>query len=431
VTTIVSNGIPRSAKSYPLPTQRGSAFMPRQSPNVVDLLRGDRATATFEAMFRSQPMLHAAVMKLVYGIARTPLKSYTMGADDARERDRSSELALLLRKPYPGGSPFKLKAQIALDLHVHGHALCAKVRRRGPGSTVSELWPIPWRHVRTVEDDHGNILGYIIRAGGQSVAVGPDDVVHYELPGGSPIESLARTLALEDAAMTYQAGNMQNGLSPRAAFVTEQRLADGVIPRLKAEIGDFYSGVDNAGKAMILDMGLTPKEVGTSPVDMELVNQRKLSREEVLVAYDLSPSLVGLEHSTFASMAEQRRGWFDAISTKLVLVEETTQAELIDPEMAWDGLFNEFDTGEWLRSDPESQARTAMLEQQSSTTTINERRKWRNLPPIDEAIADTVLIPANMLPADAPVGGTPEQGATDPAALVRGLTLQDLMNPEK
>ena len=423
MTTIVSGGRPRSAKSYPFPTRSNAT--PTTTPNLVALLRGDGATATYEWIFRSQPILHAVVMKLVYGIARTPLKSYTLGEGDARQRDRSSELAALLRKPHPGGSPFHLKAQAALDLHVHGHALQAKFRRRGPGSTVVELWPVPWRHVDPIRDDHQQILGYSIIAGGQRVTVGPEQVLHYELPGGSPIESLRSTLALEDASQTYQAGSIKNGISPRTAFTTEQRLADNVIPRLKAEIGDFYSGVDNAGHAMVLDMGLKPERMGTTPVDLDLIAQRKLSREEVLTAYDVAPILFGLETGSYGAMAEYRRGLYDAIASKLVLIEETMQAQLVDPEPAWDGLFGEFDTNEWMRPDPEARARMHMLNQQSSTNTVNERRAAENLPPIDDPLADTVLFPANMLPAGSDAG-TPMQGVAD-VVLDPGLDTASLL----
>jgi HK97 family phage portal protein len=428
VTVIVSGGRPRSAKSYPFPTAGPGTTV--RTPNLLELLRGDGRIATFEGIFRTQPMLHAVVMKLVYGIARNPLKSYTYGDGDSRERDRTSELALLLRRPYPGGSQFKLKAYTALDLHVHGHALNVKVRRNGPGSTPKELWPVRWKFVDPVRDRHENILGYIVNIGGERLPLGVDDVIHYELPGGSPIESLARTLALEDASQEYQANSIRNGITPRAVFSSEQQLNDKVVERVHKEIGAFYAGVDNAGKAMILEMGLKPDEIGKTPVDLALIDQRKLSRDEVCAAYDVAPALLGLERATQASASELRKGLYDSIATKLVLIEETIQAELVDPEPAWDGLFQEFDTWELLRPDPEAQARADMLSQQSSSTTVNERRKARNLPPIDDPIADTVLLPANMTPlgvqAPASAAGTPEQGATDPAFLVSKLT-QDAM----
>jgi HK97 family phage portal protein len=427
MTIIVSGGRPRNvgAKAYPFRSLTTNTT--GTASKVVELLRGDGLYHSYEGVFRSQPMLHAVVMKLVYGIARNPLKVYSGSELDTRERDRTSSLARLIRRPYPFGSEFQLKASIALDLHVHGHALAVKVRERGAGSTPIELWPVPWRNVQVIRDDHRNILGYNVVVGADPISVGREEVVHYELPGGSPIESLKQTLALEDASQTYQAENIRNGITPRAAFTTDQRLGDNVIPRLREELSKLYAGVENAGHAFILDQGLKPEKLGVSPVDMDLINQRKLSREEVCAAYDVAPTLLGLERGTYASVVDYRKALYDAISTKLVLIEETTNAQLVDPEPAWDGLFTEFDTNELLRPDPEARARMHMLTQQSGTTTVNERRRFENLPPIDEPAADIVFMPVNMLavgqapPAPAE-SGTPEQGQTDAAFLTNAIT---------
>ena len=427
MTVIVSNGRTRTvgAKAYPFPT---NATTTAHSPNIVPLLRGDGVTATYEFLFKSQPMLHAVVMKLVYGIARNPLKSYTGYDDDSRTRDRTSDLARLIRRPYPFGSEFTLKSIIARDLHVHGNALAMKVRERGAGSTPLELHPVPWKFVQVVRDDHERVLGYNVTVGFESYSVGREEVVHFELPGGSPIQALRSTLALEDAAQYYQNENIRNGVTPRAAFTTEQRLADNVLTRTREELNKFYAGVENAGKALVLEMGLKPSNIGMTPVDMALIDQRKLSREEVCAAYDIAPALLGLERGTYASVAEYRKQLYDAIATKLVLVEETMQSQLVDPEPAWDGLFVEFDTNELLRPDPEARARMHMLTQQSGTTSVNERRKFENLPAIEDPAADTVYMPVNMVAVgqapelDNGTAGTPDQGATDPGFLVNAIT---------
>lgn len=443
MTVFESNGKRTSVgrKAYPFPTVSQEIFGP--SPGYLPLLRGD-SVATFEAIFRGQPTLNAAVMKLVYGIARNPLKVYEFDTDgESRRRVRDVSTARLLRNPFPYGSEFALKSKIALDLHIHGQALLVKVRERGAGSTPVELWPVPWRKVQVIRDEHDNVLGFSISQISDTITVGREEVVHFELPGGSPIAPLRRTLALEDAAQVYQGENMRNGITPRAAFVADGRLPDNAIPRLREELRKFYSGSDNAGKSLILDNGLKPEQMGVSPVDMDLISQRRLSREEVCAVLDINPVLLGFEKATYASVAEYRKALYDAIATKLVLIEETMQTQLVDLEPAWDGIFVEFDTGELLRPDPEARARMHMLTQQSSTTSINERRRWENLPPIDDPAADTVFMPANMspvgiapltTPSEDPHPGTPEQGlgqliVTETIASAIGQLMKDMPPP--
>lgn len=396
MTVILSNGKPAAiaSKSYPFTSLTTTTTGP--SAGLVPLLRGESA-ASYEFIFRTQPILHAAIMKQVYGIARNPLKVYQYGLDgESRERVRSHPAAQLIKRPAPGVSEFSFKAALALDLHIHGEALAVKQRERGAGSSPTELWHVPWRWVGKVEDDHGNVLGFVVTVDGRTMPVGPEEVVHIALPGGSPLAPLRRTLALEEAAQTYAGENMRNGMSPRAAFLSETRLPDGVIPRIREELRKLYGGVDNAGSVAIIDNGLKPERIGMSPIDMALVEQRKLSRDEVCAVLDIPPTLLGLERGTYASVSEYRRALYDSIATKLVLIEESLQAQLIEPQFEWDGVFVEFDTGELLRPDPEARARMHMLMQQSGVNSINERRRVENLPPIEDPTADAVLAPTNM-----------------------------------
>lgn len=410
-----------AAKSYPFTSQVTSVS--GASPGHLELLRLD-TTTTYEAIFRTQPILYAAVMKRVKGIARNPLKTYQFGVDgESRERVRSHPVSVLIKRPHPFGYEYAWKAQLALDLNIHGNALLFKSRERGPGSTPNELWPVPWRYVNVYQDEHGNILGFGVSINGTEYNVGREEVIHIPLPGGSPLAPLRRTLALEDAAQTYQGENIKNGIAPRTAFTTDNRINENALPRLRAELEKLYSGADNSGRVGVFDQGLTPTKIGMSPVDLDLISQRKLSRDEVCAVFDMAPQLLGLENGNYASTSEYRRALYDSIATDLTMIEESFNAQLIAPEPVWDGVFAEFDTNELLRPDPETRARMHMLTQQSSTTTINERRRVENLPPIDDPAADTVFMPQNMLPVgiadltntigDVSPGGTPEQGLAD------------------
>lgn len=447
MSTILSNGrrVTIASKSFPLPTSTPSTSGP--TPGWVALLRGDGAGTSYDGIYKSQPMVFATVNKLVYGISRLPIKCYEYGLDgDSRTRLRSHPLARLMNRPMPRRGAFHLKAAIAYDLHVHGQALVVK-GRESVGAAPNELWPVPWRNVQVISDERGPIA-YGIQIGGEVVAIGAEDVVHFQLPADiSPLEPLRRTLALEDAAMTFQGESLHNGVNGGRLQVTSaQRINDQTMARLRIEFEKMYAGSENSGRALILDQGLEAKPLNVTAADVAIMEQRKLSREEVCAAYDVPPPLVGiLDRATYNNTSELRRALYDTIATKLVLIEETFQAQLVDAEPAWDGLFLEFDTNELLRPDPETRAKMHMLTQQASVTTVNERRQAENLPRIDDPSADTVLMPVNMVgvgenvsdtptdnPSDnLPDAGTPQQGIADPAFLVNALTeaLKSLPQP--
>lgn len=438
MTSIVSGGrslpVPMR-KEWPLPTSYATVSGP--SAGWLPLLTGDGLGATFEQVYKTQPFVYAIVQKLVYGIARNPLKVYEYLADgESRSRVRAHPLAQLIRRPFTRGSEFGLKAHVALDLHVHGHAFLLKSRPT-VGAPPTELWPVPWRNVQVESDERGPI-GYSIQINGTNYPVGPEDVVHISLPGGiSPLASLRGTIALEEAAATFQRESLANGVSGgRVVFKSEQAINEQASARLRVELERLYAGAENAGRFAILGNGLDAKSLSMSAVDLALIDQRKLSREEVAAAYDVALQLIGVgDKATYGNVAEYRKALYDAIAVKLTLIEDALAAQLVDVEPAWDGVFVEFDTGDLLRPDPEARARAHMLNMQSAVTTINERRRLENLPPIDDALADAVFVPVNMAPTgeasrtedvspeDNPsqVGGTPAQGFVQ-----RGTTVTDL-----
>ena len=403
MTVIVSGGKTRAVKAYPGPLSLPTISGP--SAGFVPLLRGDGLAGTYEAIYRTQPIVFSV--------------------DEVGEstREMGTSLEGLLKSPFPRGSEFGMSSHIGLSSMIHGNALLLKYRP-APGAAPTELWPVPWRNVQTISDERGVSL-YAITIGTDTTAIGPEDVIHIALPGGTPMEALRRTVALEDAASTWQGESLRNGVTPRGAFTSESRLNESVIPRLRDELTKLYAGPENGGRVAILEGGLKWQQIGLSAADAQLIDQRRFSREEVAAAYDVPLSLLGLSgsgtgFSQYSNVAEFRRALYDAIAARLVLIEDTMNAHLVTMEPEWAGLRIRFDTTELLRPDPEARARMHMLTQQASTTTINERRAIEGLPRIEDPVADTVFMPVNMMPVgQSPIegggdaAGTPAQGLAD------------------
>lgn len=421
MTVIVSGGKTRAVKAYPGPLSIPTVAGP--SAGFVPLLRGDGLAATYEAIYRTQPIVFAVINRLVYGIARNRMMVDAIDATGQSVRETGTSLERLVKSPFPRGSEFSLTSHIGWSAMVHGNALLLKYRP-APGAAPTELWPVPWRNVQTISDERGVSL-YAVTIGTETTAIGPEDVIHIGLPGGTPLEALRRTVALEDAAATWQGESLRNGVTPRGAFTSDARLNESVIPRLRDELTKLYAGPENGGRVAILEGGLKWQQIGLSAADAQLIDQRRFSREEVAAAFDVPLTLMGLSgagqgFSSYANVAEFRRALYDAIAARLVLIEDTMNAHLVAGEPEWEGLSLRFDTTELLRPDPEARARMHMLTQQASTTTINERRAIEGLPRIEDPVADTVFMPVNMLPVGAsPIegggdaAGTPAQGLAD------------------
>lgn len=429
MSVIVSRGRPRRSSphaSYPLPSGRSWTQAGLRS---IELLRGD-LWATYEALVRSQPWVFSAVTKLTYWSSRVPFKLYDGELSDSRERVYDGELATLLKRPYPRCRWVNFGHDFYWDYYVWGHGLAMKYRRSA-GAPPEEVWPVPWRFVETVLDGAGRSLGYKVRIDGEPIGLTPADVVHLQWPRGiPPLEALARTVQVEDAALTYQVEAIRGGIAPRAAFTTDGKLPPSDQERLRLELSKLYGGPEGAGNFAILHDGLKyDRPIGVSPADLLLMEQRKFSREEVASAFDISPPFLGiLDRATFNNITELRESMYvDSLGPKLDSMQACLQAQLVDDEPVWRdlGYYVEYDMGAILKPNPEGAARQSLMDQQSSTTTIDERRRLRNEKPFNiTGVTDVPLIPANMTPASAFKDGLPPAAQGMQASLSEELVAE-------
>lgn len=427
MTVIISKGAPVRAQAALPWAGKGTTTYSGPSGGSVALW-GSRS-ATYEQIVFTQPWIYAAVRTFYLAISRLPEKVYLGLVDDERLRVRQHELAVLLRHPYPGGSAFDRKASLAFNLFTHGNHLELKLGP-GDGRPPAELWPVPWPMVQEKKDGDGRTILYRIFPNGlgEFYTVLPKNVVHYRLMGGrSPLEPLRRTLGIEDAATDWQLQALERGPSLRGVFTSQATLQDRTIPRLRAELADLYAGPDG-NPVGIFDQGLTFSNLSQSAADVSLIETRKATREEAAAAYGIPAPMVGiLDHATYSNISELRRSFYvDTVAPYCTLIEETEEAQLIDPVATWvrEGVFTEFDLGEILKPDPLAEAQSIMLLTSSGTTSTNDNRKLKRLDPVGDP-ADPAnpynrpRVPANLLDPAAPA-------EPDPSALALhdGLVLE-------
>lgn len=393
-------------KSWPLagPTPPGvSAWKQADALGLIG------SNATYSALYKRQTWVHVCVNKLARGIARLPLKTYSLSsATGEREEERSSPVAKLLRGPWPRARTFQLVQSAVSYLAIYGNATFVKFRG-GNGRTPAELWPMPWPQVEVIPGRDQPVESYrwTGRNGVQKVFLA-DDVVHLqwfnpdanEPFGVSPLEALVTTLALENASLRYSASSFGNAVRPASFIKSERNLTRQQRKELREEIEQAYGGPENAFKVALLDNGLDWKALGFSSSEAQLVDTRKLGREEVCAVYDMPPPMVGiLDHATYSNIDEQHQMlYMDCYGPVCSNIESTFMAQLIDPEPAWDGSFCEFDIDGVLRGNIEKRSTAYQRFLTGGVYTPNELRKLENLEPNADPQADAIYVPVNLDP---------------------------------
>jgi HK97 family phage portal protein len=393
---------------------------------------GDRPIS-YSRIYRTQPWVAAAAHLLQRQAARLPIHTFLptgSGEEYDRKRSRDHPLAELLKSPADGRSPLDLKAEIMLGLAVQGNHL-ERVKRDAAGSVPVGLEKIDWRTAKPILSIDGlKVLAWEITplGGGPVELLAPEDVLHFRWPspdgpiGVSPLQQLGTTVQSENAAQRYQASSLRHGGLHGVVIQLEDEWARDTVLKetIRQEIFHKHSGPDRAHVPYVTG-GI--KSVDTLPiqtaVEAELINQRKVNREEIAAVYGVPPVLIGdLTHATYSNVQEMHSMlYLTVLAPWLSLIANQIDAQLIRREVRWasDGVWVEWNLDEVLKGDTKSRMEAYLIGLRAGALTINDIRRKENLPPFADERADEPLIQTNNVAPLSTIGaGTDGDNAPPP-----------------
>ena len=392
-----------------------------------------RHSVSYAQLFAKQPWVAAAVMRMLTWAVRVPLKVYRREDNgDTRKQLEPEEhpLARIVKRPWLGyengaASPARLVQCLLGPVLVHGNTVVQVETKGGE----EYLKPLDWRCMVPLGTTSGEeLVGWRYEREGETKYEIPlDRALHlaWWSPlgplGVSPLEQLGVTISIEDAAQRYQQSLFGRGARPPSAIETstefiqlERGERQALIDGLREDVDELYAGPDAAGRPAILPPGLQWKGIGHTAVEAELIDQRKVAREEVAAVYQIPPPMMGiLDNATYSNIETQKEmSYTDCLGPPMVLIEQTMTAMLARDLYNEDDVYLEFDFGPVLRGDRMKEITAFRNGIMSGIYTPNEARRGLNLRPDEHEDADKLWMPVNNL---APLGEEPEEEAEEPA----------------
>jgi HK97 family phage portal protein len=380
-------------------------FSSMWSDGSSDNVDPDAVLKSFDAIYRSQPVLAGVIDKLARRMATLPLLGYTGKPDSTRKAVYGDSLDTLLRTPMPRQSTVHFLTHVFTSLLVHGNALVAKLRPADPESPPTILWPLNWAYTSAYGEQGGTVEYWsTTQFAGQERFIQAQDTVHFAWPapsgseiGVSPLEKLGVTVRLEDAALRHQTSLFRNGIRPTAAVsIDDPSPKREKLELAREQVRAAHAGVDKGGSWVFMGANTKIQPLSFTPVEVALIDQRKLSREEIGMVFDMPGPLMGdFEHATFTNVTEMLRSLYrDVIPPWTELFVQTMQAQLLNPEPAWLDRFVRFSFDDKLKGDPTEQAAVDKSDVEAGIRTRDEARDGRGLAPKGDA-ADELTVNAN------------------------------------
>jgi HK97 family phage portal protein len=393
---------------------------------------------TYQQIWRAQPQLRTVVGFLARNVGQLALDVYHRVSDTSRVKLVDHPAARLLRRPFPDTkfTRYRLFNGVMHDLCIYDNAFLLKVQFGGEPA----LLPVAPTNIIPKGTTWSTATQYIVRGDVGEKTVDAEQVVHLHgytpgdaRQGTSPIETLRQILAEEYSATQYREQLWRNGARVAGYLRRPKdapRWSDDGRARFKTDWQAQYVGDGpQSGGTPVLEDGMEFVASGVSPKDAQYVESRKLTREEVAVAFYVSPAMVGMtEHANFSSIRELHQMLYqDTLPPFLTQIQQDLENQLLadlDPRGADGEVYMEFNINEKLRGSFEEQSRSFQSAVGGPWMTRNEARARLNLSGIDGA--DELIVPLNVVEGGlaSPNDTAPNDPSTDgnPKALPPGTS---------
>lgn len=391
----------------------------------------------YDKIWRTQPAVRTVTSFLARNIAQLGLPLYRRTSDTERERLQDHPLALLLRRPNPWTTRYRFINALVHDFAIYDVAYLLKSKVEGGTRGLIRLPPMlvtpkgeNWLTPETFE----------VAGSKQRKTYSADQVVYFrgystnEDVGVSPLESLRQILLEDWAGSRMREQTMRNGARVSGYIKRPPKNESGdwskeARDRFRLQWQQQYVGEGaQAGGTPILEDGMEFTPASQTAKELQYVEGRKLTREEVASAYFIPPPMVGiLDHASFSNITEQHKMLYqDTLGPWLAMIQDEIALQLIpDFEKKPHQFYTEFNLREKLTGSFEERADAIQKSVGGPTMTVNEARALDNRPPIeggDELIrplnvtqnGDQNPIPAeDAAPAMTPTGGDKPDPADD------------------
>jgi HK97 family phage portal protein len=358
----------------------------------------------YAEIYRTQESVRTVVSFLARNVAQLGLHMYERVGDADRRPLSDHPMALMLKQPNPWTTRYRFIQALVCDFAIYDRAYWLKTRIT---SESNGLVRIPPQIVTPEGDNWLTPNGFKVDGTSGTRVYKADEVIYfrgYGLDkdiGISPLEALRRTLREEFTAGEMREQTMRNGARMSGYLVRPKdspEWSDTARDRFKRSWQAQYSGSGpGAGGTPILEDGMTFTPVSQTARDLQYIESRKLTREEVAAAYFVPPPMIGiLDHATFSNITVQQRMLYtETLGPWLTMIQEEIELQLLkdfEPEPA--RFYVEFNLREKLSGAFEERADAIQKAVGGPTMTVNEARALDNRPPIDGG--DTLIVPLNV-----------------------------------
>lgn len=282
-----------------------------------------------------------------------------------------------------------------------------------------EIYPLAPNSITPVADPTNYISHYQYKLGSSVIDIPKENILQFknfnpksDILGFSTLAA-ARTAADTDfAAREYNKNTFLNDATPGVIITVPDALDPEAQQKIIEAWNQDHGSYKKAFKTAVMTGGMDVKTLAMNHKDMEFIEQRRFSRDEILAIFRVPKTIIGiLEDANFASA--KTANYVFALRTvrpKMKRIVNTLN-EFFLPLFGDENL--KFDFDDPVPEDKQEQMAWYSSALTSGWMSINEVRRKENLPPVENG--DAVMVSYSAVPLGEPID-EPQKVFEGPAA---------------
>lgn len=274
------------------------------------------------------PLVHACIKKISQSCAGIELQAFKKRAGGRPMEVRDGEILDLMNKPNPmqSGSSF-IESVVGFYL-LTGNTYIEGYEALG---SITELWPVRPDRMRIIPGKNGLPKAYEYKYGGSIKSWDVDPIKLTSLImhsktfnptddwyGMSPLQAAMLSLDQDNAASKWNLSMLQNMATPSGVLsvkVTDANprgaIADEAFNQIQEEFEMKHTGAHNAGRPLVLEGGLEWQSISLSPREMDYLNSKRLTQDDIMMVYGVPSEILGIGAKTFSNYREARLSFYE------------------------------------------------------------------------------------------------------------------------
>lgn len=361
--------------------------------------------------YKDNSYFFTAVNIIANEVARTDFTLVKPGKKGQKKEIEDHQALTTLRNPQENGrilSGYQLKFMLAQYLLINGENLWGmdgRIGKTGAPTILLQLNPA-WMYEKLNEFNIPDKYIYrFMNSPDGTWEFDAKDIVHFKFPdpqdwyrGMSPVQPIRNTLQTYREADVLNAARLKNMAIPAGVLMTDQSPPDKEREKLQNSWQQRYGGPENAGKTPILPNGFKWQQTQLTNHDLQFMEGKNLSRDEILTNFRVGLELFGKTESKTRANAEASIFVFTRFTVLplLEMIADSLTYHYLPNFPGTEGLVFEFDDP--VPENEENKRDTAKILFENGAITPNEIREMFGLDPLNISGMDVPYTTIQTIP---------------------------------